>query len=292
MRNIISCVSLAICIIFLFQTTAVAAEEIIFYHTDAVGTPVAMSNMQGERIWEADYKPFGEEYTVNVSTENDKRFVGKVKDEETGLNYFGARYLSAGTGRFLAPDSVRAVDPFSGGINPLALADPQRQNVYGYSLNNPNRYVDPDGNFAILIPILEYGVPALIAALSIKAVDDTRKALDNRASKLSSSSTPGTPDPDDDSSFKKPKTVRSAKGVNGRFTHKGYSYRIDTNNVSTGEGRFHIHVMRNGREVAKINGRGAYAEMHGGKQLSSPSQLPKSVTKEIRTLVRHVNKNI
>jgi RHS repeat-associated protein len=103
-----------------------SAEEVVFYHTDQVGTPLAMSDAVGQKVWEADYKPFGEEFAVDASRENDKRFVGKEKDEETGLNYFGARYLSAGVGRFLVPDPVRAVDLEYGQVNAEILSQPQR----------------------------------------------------------------------------------------------------------------------------------------------------------------------
>jgi len=143
-------VSLFVCVLFVFQTTAFAAEEILFYHTDPVGTPLAMSNMSGQKVWEADYKPFGEEFSAGGSMGNSKRFVGKEKDAETGLNYFGARYLSAGTGRFLAPDTVRAVNTSSGKVNNKILLNLQRQNLYAYSLNNPNKYVDPDAKSPVL----------------------------------------------------------------------------------------------------------------------------------------------
>jgi len=57
-------------------------------------------------------------------------------------------------GRFLAPDAVRAVDAQSGQINAALLANPQRHNVYAYSLNNPYRYVDPDGEHPLLIALI------------------------------------------------------------------------------------------------------------------------------------------
>ncbi|ABA87391.2 RHS repeat protein [Syntrophotalea carbinolica DSM 2380] len=127
------------------DVNAELAEEVFFYHTDFAGTPLAMSDASGQKIWEADDKPFGEEFTVDGNGENDKRFVGKEKDEETGLNYFGARYLSAQTGRFLAPDPVRAVDIVRGEINASLLTEPQRLSTYTYSINNPYRFVDSRG---------------------------------------------------------------------------------------------------------------------------------------------------
>ncbi len=35
------------------------------------------------------------------------QFTGKERDAETGLDYFGARYMSAAQGRFTSPDMGR-----------------------------------------------------------------------------------------------------------------------------------------------------------------------------------------
>lgn len=123
-------------------------ETVTYYHTDQTGTPLAMTDSQARVIWRATYLPFGEEYNVNGPLKNNRRFIGKEKDVETGLSYFGARYLLAEHGSFGAPDPVRVVDPANGKINSTILADPQRLNLFSYSLNNPYRYVDPDGNWA------------------------------------------------------------------------------------------------------------------------------------------------
>jgi len=70
-------------------------------------------------------------------------FTGKERDAETGLDYFGARYMSAAQGWFTSPDPVNHP---SGSKNPAAfLMNPQRWNAYSYVSNNPLRLVDPDG---------------------------------------------------------------------------------------------------------------------------------------------------
>jgi RHS repeat-associated protein len=61
---------------------------------------------------------------------------GKERDNETGLDYFGARYLSAAQGRWTSPD-----EPFAD----QHPADPQSWNLYGYVRNNPLISVDPQG---------------------------------------------------------------------------------------------------------------------------------------------------
>ena len=123
-------------------TPPLASGKVFFYHNDATGTPMAMTDESGSVVWEADYLPFGQESELTGSVQNKNRFVGKEKDEETGLSYFGARYLDDRSGRFTKVDPV--------GISESDLMNPQRFNRYAYGLNNPYKYVDPDGEFAIL----------------------------------------------------------------------------------------------------------------------------------------------
>jgi len=62
---------------------------------------------------------------------------GKERDSESGNDYFPARYYASSMGRWTSPDP-------SG----LYLADPenpQTLNLYSYVVNNPLRFVDPDG---------------------------------------------------------------------------------------------------------------------------------------------------
>jgi len=128
---------------------------VYFYHTDPAGTPLAMTDEGGSVVWRADYLPFGEENLISGTLANDYKFVGKELDKETGLYYFGARYMEAMIGRFVSPDPVGAVDPKTGGVNNKVLKNPQRINLYAYGLNNPYRYVDPDGN--TVWDIADYG---------------------------------------------------------------------------------------------------------------------------------------
>ena len=64
-------------------------------------------------------------------------FTGKERDAETGLNYFGARYMSAAYGRFTSPDPIF--------ITRQRIGDPQQWNSFNYARNNPFLFVDPDG---------------------------------------------------------------------------------------------------------------------------------------------------
>jgi len=60
---------------------------------------------------------------------------GKERDE-TGLDYFGARYLSSAMGRWTSPDPL---------LNSGRPDSPQSWNRYNYVSNNPLKFVDPTG---------------------------------------------------------------------------------------------------------------------------------------------------
>ena len=65
------------------------------------------------------------------------KFTSKERDAETGLDFFGARYMSSAQGRFTTVDPIW--------ITKERLLDPQRLNLYAYGRNNPLRYIDPNG---------------------------------------------------------------------------------------------------------------------------------------------------
>jgi RHS repeat-associated protein len=64
-------------------------------------------------------------------------YTGKVRDSESGNDYFGARYYASSTGRFMSPDPV--------GDWAASIDDPQSWNQYAYVEGNPLKMVDPNG---------------------------------------------------------------------------------------------------------------------------------------------------
>ncbi len=167
--RVLACIFLSLTL----ATAASAGEAVFYYHTDPGGTPLAMTDAGRQVVWQADYMPFGEEDLITGTIENDHKFVGKEQDPETGLYYFGARYMEPMIGRFMSPDSVGAVDAMTGRINEKVLLNSQRLNPYAYGLNNPHKYVDQDGKFAVVplaIPaIVAYG-PAVVAAVDAAVI--------------------------------------------------------------------------------------------------------------------------
>ncbi|HWR35383.1 MAG TPA: RHS repeat-associated core domain-containing protein [Clostridia bacterium] len=69
-----------------------------------------------------------------------RKFTGKERDTETGLDYFGARYYASNMGRFSSPD-----EPFID----QDQSDPQSWNLYTYVRNNPLSNTNPTGNACV-----------------------------------------------------------------------------------------------------------------------------------------------
>ena len=136
--------------------------------TDQLGTPRMIFDKTGAlaTVKRHDYLPFGEEIfagtggrttTIGYSAADNVRqkFTSKELDNETGLDYFLARYYSPAQGRFTSPDE------FSGGPdelyefandaaeNPTFYADltnPLSLNKYQYTYDNPTNLTDDDGH--------------------------------------------------------------------------------------------------------------------------------------------------
>jgi RHS repeat-associated protein len=69
-------------------------------------------------------------------------YTGKERDAESGLDYFGARYLSSPMGRWMSPDWAAKAEP----VPYAKMGNPQSLNLYSYVLNNPLSKADPDGH--------------------------------------------------------------------------------------------------------------------------------------------------
>ena len=130
--------------------------------TDHLGTTRVITDPTGTILTRRDYFPFGEEispatlatgnlrstisaYGDNAISSTTVRFTGKERDAETGLDYFGARYLSAVGGRFSSPDWSDRPDP----IPYAELREPQTLNLFTYGRNSPLKNQDFDGHCTI-----------------------------------------------------------------------------------------------------------------------------------------------
>jgi RHS repeat-associated protein len=85
------------------------------------------------------YGAFGEVITQGGQDSHRRQFNGKEADSATGLRYYGARYYDPLLLRWNSSDPLYRFAP------DVDLLNPQRQNLYSFTANNPVRLVDPDG---------------------------------------------------------------------------------------------------------------------------------------------------
>ncbi|MBJ2211967.1 RHS domain-containing protein [Pseudomonas carnis] len=118
------------------------------YQLDHLGTPQELTSPEGEIIWSAHYRAFGQIARLDVGNiDNPLRFQGQYFDAESGLHYNRHRYYNPDIGRYLTPDPVR----LAGGINgyryvpnPTGWVDP-----LGLSCKKTNC---PEGPYSVIVP--------------------------------------------------------------------------------------------------------------------------------------------
>jgi len=115
------------------------SEEVIYYHTDAIGSVRMITDATGAIVARYDYRPFGEEWPQQPPTQNPdtRQFTGAERDVETQLDHLGVRSYRFSSGRFLTIDPLLDIEE--------ALLNPQLWNRYAYALNNPLRFLDSSG---------------------------------------------------------------------------------------------------------------------------------------------------
>jgi RHS repeat-associated protein len=122
-----------------------------YQHTDALGSPVAVSNeagvvQPGDRT---NYDPYGGAIGKVVEGVG---YTGHVMDPVSGLTYMQQRYYDPAVGRFLSVDPV------------TALSDPVGYfGRYHYANNNPYKFTDPDGR--------AWGLAAKVVKVIVKGGD-------------------------------------------------------------------------------------------------------------------------
>ena len=117
--------------------------------TDQLGTPRMIFDESGSlaNVKRHDYLPFGEELPAAIGLRTTgqgysagdgvrQKFTQQERDNETGLDYFGARYYSSAMGRFTSPDPL---------LSSGRSTRPQSWNRYSYVLNRPLSLIDPTG---------------------------------------------------------------------------------------------------------------------------------------------------
>ena len=114
------------------------ADATYYYHTNHLGSVMAVSDATGSLVEQMDYDSYGmpsffdtdgNELTQSAIG-NNILFTGREYDEETGLYNYRSRSMHPTIGRFMQKDKMAYIDGM---------------NDYAYVLNSPTRYVDVFG---------------------------------------------------------------------------------------------------------------------------------------------------
>ncbi len=114
-------------------------EETFYYHSDHLGSTSYITDGNGNITQYDAYLPYGELLVDEHSSSEDLpyKFNGKELDEETGLYYYGARYMQPVASIWYGVDQMTEVYP--------------DVSAYTYCMGNPIKLVDIDGRFPIFI---------------------------------------------------------------------------------------------------------------------------------------------
>lgn len=137
--------ALLMALLLVFMQSAHAGNYIAFIHTDVLGSPVAVTDQNGNIVSREHVTPYGDslgkrsadDTTAVGSSEHGIGYTGHVRDKDLGLTYMQARYYDPTIGRFMGTDPV-----------PFSTTNPALFNRYAYANNNPYAFYDPNGESA------------------------------------------------------------------------------------------------------------------------------------------------
>ena len=130
-----------------------------YYHSDHLGSATMITDWEGKEYQRIEYTPYGETWVEKTSNSGSEflpyRFTGKEVDQETGLYYYGARYLDPKYSMWISTDpALGEYIPEMGKGNSKNSANLPGMggvfnhingNLYAYAANNPIKYTDPTG---------------------------------------------------------------------------------------------------------------------------------------------------
>ena len=125
-----------------------------------------------------DYYPYGSQRIATGSFSEQRRFIGEEYDPDTAFSYLNARYYEGSRGQFMSQDPV-FIDLGVDRRTKALLADPQLQNAYAYSRNNPLFYKDPEGDLAIEATLIAIALSAGAGFFAGGGADYTRQVIGN-----------------------------------------------------------------------------------------------------------------
>ena len=162
------------------KTEQKTRTDVRFYHPDHLGSTTVVTDLDGEVTQNVAYIPYGEVFVEqrNGTWSSPYLFNAKELDEETGLYYYGARYINPKDTRWLSVDPM--FEKYVG------------MTPYGYCAGNPVGLVDVDGrtindeeSLADAKHLqISAGVQRALYKLKLKEGKGNKEDLENKISEL------------------------------------------------------------------------------------------------------------
>jgi RHS repeat-associated protein len=145
-----------------------ARRETYTFHTDALGSVIALSDEHGKLVESYRYAPYGESYGpgnssgTEANSSNPIRFTGQYLDSESDLYNMRAREYDPGSGRFLEVDPLQCD---SGG---------SCASTYLYADDQPTVMIDPSGEGAMMAGLDYLGADYLDSSMYMASLSRKR----------------------------------------------------------------------------------------------------------------------
>ncbi|MBI1914447.1 MAG: RHS repeat protein [Planctomycetes bacterium] len=168
-----------------------------FIHTDHLGTPLAMTDAAGAKVWEIVTRPFGDGATITGTASLNLRFPGQYVEAETGVHQNWHRDYGPTLGRYLEADPLGSSGAilFHGAaydaldVARFLIEDGTVPSLYSYADNRPLLATDPMG-LCTLSPKMEcclediFGKPVKGVRLVSKPKKNPKWAAKTRKNKI------------------------------------------------------------------------------------------------------------
>ncbi|MCB9654800.1 MAG: hypothetical protein H6729_11790 [Deltaproteobacteria bacterium] len=120
-------------------------EDVRFFHHDAHGAVIAVTDQSGQILERNSPRPFGDVHGAgsgsgSAAASQHSKFLDRPL-EPTGLYELGERFYEPRYGRFLSQDPASLLE--------VDVTNPEGFNRFAYGLNNPYRYNDATGRIPV-----------------------------------------------------------------------------------------------------------------------------------------------
>lgn len=132
----------------MFFSFSDSQNDILYYNYDHLNSTSTITNLVGTPIKIISYFPFGNIrsnqtaiYDIDVYEFNQNE-----NDLETSLNYFQTRFLCPPLSNFISTDTYYInLEKLDENERLEFIENPQKLNLYSYTINNPTKFNDPSG---------------------------------------------------------------------------------------------------------------------------------------------------